>query len=121
MEVFEELKKAFHAGDGTLGMLGIHNIDSIYQHYNVSTTYSGNVNATSAKGSFIIGQDLEQFSGNSGQIISGVDSTSSDLYFSGTWIGTTNCEPVLNLIAATFFGHYDIILSIINGQMVAHY
>ena len=120
-EVFEELKKSFHQGGGALGTLGIHNIDSFNQYYNVSTTVNGNQNATTAVGSFIIGQDLEQFSGKSGQIISGVDTTSSDIYFSGTWTSTTNAEVAANLIAATFFGHYDIMLSITDGQMVSHY
>ena len=74
IQAFEELKKAFHAGGNTLASLGIHNFTS----YNIR-----NAN-TDASGTFIIGQDFEKFSGKSRQIISGLDSTASDLFFSAT-------------------------------------
>ena len=111
-EVFEELKKSFHAGGGALVTLGIHNVNSFNQYYNVSSTYSGNVNATTAGGSFIIGKDFEEFSGKSGQIISGANTSSTDLFFSGTWNSNTNSEVAANLILATFFGHFDEMLVI---------
>ena len=73
IQAFEELKKPFHAGGNTLASLGVHNVTS----YNIR---NANANTT---GTFVIGQDLEQFSGKSGQIISGLDTTSYDLFFFG--------------------------------------
>ena len=50
----------------TLASMAIHDISK----YNVLT-------CNDAAGTFVIGQDLEKFSGKSGQIISGHDTTSS--------------------------------------------
>ena len=48
-----------------------------------------------ASGSFVIGQDLEKFSGKSGQIISGLDTRASDLFFSGTWNSIANVDATI--------------------------
>ena len=97
IEAFEELKKSFHAGGNTLASLGIHNVTSYnLTHANTDTT-----------GTFVIGQDLEKFSGKSGQIISGLDTTSSDLFFSGTWAAQTTIDAS---ITADFYAHYDCVL-----------
>ena len=108
IEAFEELKKSFHAGGNTLASLGIHNVTSYnITHANTDTT-----------GTFVIGQDLEKFSGKSGQIISGLDTTSSDLFFSGTW----GANPAYDAtILADFYAHYDQVLVIVDGQMVGHW
>ena len=66
----------------------------------------------------MIGMDFEKYSGKSGQIISGLDTTGSDLYFSGTGNSNTNTDAQ---IIASFFAHFDNVLVIENGQMVAHY
>ena len=107
IEAFEELKKSLHAGCNALVSVGIHNLAK----YNVMT-------CTDASGSFIIGQDFEKFSGKSGQIISGLDTTSSDLFFSGTWTATGNQDAN---ILSDFYAHMDMVLVIIDGQMVAHW
>ena len=107
IEAFEELKKAFHAGGNTLASLGIHN----FTKYNVMT-------CTDASGSFVISQDFEKYSGKSSQIISGLDTTGSDLFFSGTWTSTTNQDAN---ILCDFYAHLDMVLVIVDGQMVAHW
>ena len=60
----------------TLASLGVHN----FTCYNIRNT----------NGTSIIVQDFEKFSGKSGQIISGLDSTASDLFLSVTWSSITN-------------------------------
>ena len=102
------MKKAFHAGGNTLASLGIHNVTS----YNIR-----NAN-TDASGTFCIAGDMEQFSGKSGQIISGIDTTGSDLFFSGTW--TSNANTDANILA-DFYAHFDQVLVIVDGQMVGHW
>ena len=57
----------------TLACMGIHN----FTKYNVITC-----NDAYASGGSVIGQDLETNNGKSGQIISGLDTTASDLFFS---------------------------------------
>ena len=69
-------------------------------------------------GTFVIGQDLEQFSGKSGQIISGLDTTASDLFFSGTWTSVANAAAT---ILADFYAHFDQVLVIVDGQMVGRW
>ena len=64
------MKKAFHAEGSTLVSWDLHNITS----YNIRN------NNTDTTGTFVIGQDLEQFSGKSGKIISSLDTTPSDLF-----------------------------------------
>ena len=108
IESFEELKKSFHAGGNTLSSMGIHNFTS----YKIR---NGNTDTT---GTFIIGQDFEQFSGKSGQIISGLDATGSDLFFSGTWTSNTNTDAN---ILADFYGHFDQVLVIVDGSMIGHW
>ena len=73
---------------------------------------------TDASGSFVIGQDLKKFSGKSGQIISGFDTTGSDLFFSGTWSSTTYQDAQ---ILCDFYAHLDMVLVVVDGQMVAHW
>ena len=105
---FEELKKSFHAGGNTLSSLGIHNVTS----YNIR---NGNNDAT---GTFVIGQDFERYSGKSGQIISGLDASGSDLFFSGTWTDNTYTD---GNILADFYCHYDQLITIEDGQMIGHW
>ena len=105
------MKKAFHSGGNSLASLGCHNFTSYNKYVSNDST-----------GTYQIGLDLEQFSGKSGQIISGLDTTSSDLFFSGTWStvvtdGSTNNTSIL----ADFYAHYDSVLVIVDGQMVVHY
>ena len=102
------MKNAFHAGGNTLASLGIHNITS----YNIR-----NAN-TDTTGTFCIGQDFEQLSGKSGQIISGLDTTSSDLFFSGTWSSVANADAT---ILADFYAHFDQVLVIVDGAMISHW
>ena len=52
---------------------------------------------TDAPCTFVIGQDLEKYSGKFGQIISGKDTTNSD-----------------------FYAHFDIVVVNVDGQMVGH-
>ena len=102
------MKKAFHAGGNTLASLGIHNFTS----YNIRNANSDTT------GTYVIGQDLEQFSGKSGQIISGLNTTGSDLFFGGTWSSITNADAT---ILADFYAHFDQILTIEDGQMIGHW
>ena len=104
----EQLKKTFHTDSNTLASLGIHNFTS-YDIRNANTDTTG---------TFVIGQDLEQCSGKSGQIISGLDTTTSDLFFSATWSSTTNADST---ILADFYAHFDQVLVIVDGQMVGHW
>ena len=108
IQAFEELKKAFNSGGNTLASLGIHNVTS----YNIQN------NNTDTTGTFVIGQDLENFSGQSGQIISGLDTTASDLFFSGTWSSIANADAT---ILADFYAHFDQVLVIVDGQIVCHW
>ena len=87
--------------------MGIHNITK----YNVMA-------CTDATGSFVIGQDFEKFSGKSGQIISGLDSAASDLFFSGTWSRITNTDAT---ILADFYCHFDEVLVIADSRMIGHW
>jgi len=97
IEAFEELKKSFHSGGNCLASLGCHNV----------TSYNKYV-SNDATGTFQIGLDLEQFSGKSGQIISGLDTTASDLFFSGTWSTVVNDGSTNNTsILADFYSHYN--------------
>ena len=108
IQAFEELKKAFHAGGNTLASLGVHNVTS----YNIR-----NAN-TDTTGTFVIGQDLEQFRGKSGQKISGLDTASYDLFFSCTWSSVANADAT---ILADFYAHFDQVLVIVDGQMIRHW
>ena len=54
----------------------------------------------------------------SGQIRSGLDTTSSDLFFSGTWASTANQDAT---ILCDFYAHLDMVLVVVDGQMVAHW
>ena len=74
--------------------MGVHNFTS----YNIR-----NAN-TDTTGTFIIAQVFDQFLGKSGQIISGLDSTGSDLFFSDTWQSNANTDAN---ILADFYGHFD--------------
>ena len=67
-----------------------------------------------------MGHDFEEFSSKNGQIISGANTSSTDLFFSGTWNSNTNSEVAANLILATFFGHFDEMLVIQDGEMTRH-
>ena len=108
IQAFEELKRSFQASGNTLASLGIHNFTS----YNIRNANSDTT------GTFVIGQDLEQFSGKSGQIISGLNTTGSDLFFSGTWSSIANADAT---ILADFYAHFDQILMIEDGQMIGHW
>ena len=66
----------------------------------------------------MIAANTKQFSGKSGQIISGLNTTGSDLFFSGTWSAIANTDAQ---ILADFYAHYDEILTIEAGQMIGHW
>ena len=95
-------------GGNTLASLGIHNVTS----YNIR-----NAN-TDTSGTFVIGQDFEQFSGKSGQIISGLDTTNSDLLFLGPWSSIANADAT---ILVDFYAHFDQVLVIVDDQCVGHW
>ena len=86
--------------------------------HNIVTSYNIWNDNTDASGTFVIGADLEQYSGKSGQIISGLDTTSSDLFFSGTWSSIANTDAT---ILADFYAHFDQALVIVDGQMIGHW
>ena len=79
--------------------------------YNVLT-------GTDAAGTFTISQDLKKFSGKNGHIISGLGTTSSDLFFSGNWPSIANADAA---ILADFYAHLGMVLVIVDDQMVSHY
>ena len=68
----------------------------------------------------MIGQDFEQLSGKSRQIISGLDTTcdASDQFLSGTWSSVTNADTT---ILADFYAHSDQVLVIVGGQMLCRW
>ncbi|CAN0070001.1 unnamed protein product [Heterosigma akashiwo] len=105
VEPLEELKKAFHVEGTTLG-LGCHDATS----YVIQ-------NATNATGSFMIGLDTESYSGKSGEIMAGLDTTGSDVYFSANFPSGGVSDAAL----IDVFAFYDVILRIEDGQMVAHF
>ena len=91
------MKKSFHAGGNTLAILDCHNCMSYNEYVNTDTT-----------GTFFIGLDLEQFSGKGGQIISVLDTSSSDLFIS--WIWWTGAS-----ILEDYYSHYNSVLVIVDG------
>ena len=66
----------------------------------------------------MIGQDFKKISGNSRQIISGLDKTDINLFFSGTRSSIANQNAS---ILCDFYTHLDMVLVIIDGQMVGHW
>ena len=88
--------------------MGIHNFTS----YNIR-----NAN-TDTTGTLCVVRDFEKFSGKCGQITSGLDSTSSNLFFSGNWNSITNTDAT---ILADFMCHFDQVLVIIDGQCIGHW
>ena len=65
-------------------------------------------------GLFVIGQDLESYSGKSGALLSGISTLGSDLYFSANYSDMT--VPAL----LDFFLHYDMKLVIDNGVLTVN-
>ena len=61
---------------------------------------------------------LKNIAGKSGQIISGIDTTGSDLFFSGTGTSATNTDAS---ILADFYAHLDMILVVVDGAMISHW
>ena len=69
--------------------------------------------ATDVTGSFIIGCDMESYSGKSSELISGLDSSFTDCYWSALFSALA-ADGILDLYA-----HYDLILNIVDGQISA--
>ena len=76
-------------------------------------------NAVNGTGSFIIGQDLESYSGKSGELISGLDTSGTDIYFSGGFPAIGGNAVVSYDSLMDFYARYDMILNIVDGQMSA--
>ena len=102
VEPFEELKRAFHAPGNALVSMGCHNATS----YVIES-------ATNGTGSFTIGCDMESYSGKSSELISGLDSSSTDCYFSALFPALA-ADGIID-----FYAHYDLILNIVDGQISA--
>ena len=67
------------------------------------TSYNIAIANNDGTGSIIVGQDLENFSGKSRQIISGLDTTSSNLFFSsGTWASVANQDTQILCVCFLF-------------------
>ena len=101
-EPFEELKKSFHCGGGTLdASMGILNATN----YQIAAATGADAATT---GTFILACDFESYSGKSGALLSGVNTLGSDLYLSATFSASE---------AATIdtFLHYDMKLIIKDG------
>ena len=103
VEAFEALKVAFHCGGNTLASMGILN----------ATNYIVD-KAEALSGLFVIGQDLESYSGKSGSLLSGISTLGSDLFFSANYSDMT--VPAL----LDFFLHYDMKLVIENGVLIVN-
>ena len=100
VDAFEALKVAFHCGGNTLASMGVLN----------ATNYVVD-KVDDLTGLFVIGQDLESYSGKSGSLLSGISTLGSDLYFSANY-GDMTVPALLD-----FFLHYDMKLVIANGVL----
>ena len=74
----------------------------------------GNNNTSANGGYFVIGQDFETYSGKSGQLLPGVSTLGSDLYFSA------NIGPMAAREVFDYFLHYDIKLVIKDNILTVH-
>ena len=106
IEPFEELKRAFHAPGNSLVTMGCHDVAS----------YGANPHAVDGTNSFIIGSDLESYAGKSSELISGLYTSGTDVYWSATF--TDNTTVTADALV-DFYAHYDLILNIVDGQMTA--
>ena len=109
VEPYEALKVALHCGGNTLVSMGILNSANY-----VVAAPSGADNTSTNGGYFVIGQDFETYSGKSGQLLSGVSTLGSDLYFSA------NVGAMADGAIFDYFLHYDIKLVIKDGILTVH-
>ena len=109
VEAYEALKVALHCGGNTICSMGI--LDAT--NYVVATP-TGDDTTAANYGYFVIGQDFETYSGKSGQLLSGMSTLGSDLYFSA------NIGAMANGAIFDYFLHYDIKLIIKDGILTVH-
>ena len=76
-------------------------------------------NAVNSTGSFIIGQELESYSGKSGELISGLDTSGTYIFFIGGFPAVGRNAVVAYNSLMDFYAHYNLILNIVDGQMSA--
>lgn len=113
VECFEQLKKSFHFGGNTLATVGMMRFDN----YTDSTTNaSGCTDLSNSKGMHCLGIDMEVYSSKSGQILSGVNCTGNDLYFSATFLST----GIPSIAQFDFFLHHDTIYQIQDGVLMVN-
>ena len=77
MKPYESLKVALHCGGNIIASMGILNAANY-----IVPLPSGVDCITTNRGYFVIGQDVETYSGKSSQLLSVVSTLDSDLYFS---------------------------------------
>ena len=96
------LKTAFHCGGNALVSMGA--LDAT--NYIVPS-------ASDLSGLFVLGIDLESYSGKSGALLSGISTLSTDLIYSGNY-------SALTAAVFDFFLHYDMKLIIQDGILTVH-
>ena len=100
--MLRNVENSFHCGGNTLVSMGSLN----------STNYSV-VNASDVSGLFVLGIDLESYSGRSGALLSGISTLGSDLIYSANY-------AALPAAVFDFFMHYDMKLIIQDGILTVH-
>ena len=100
IEPFEELKRAFAAPGNSLVSMGCHDAPS----YVIDSETDGT-------GSFVIGCDMESYSGKSQEMVSGLDCSGTDVYISALFPSLA-ADGIMNIYA-----HYDLVLNIVDGQI----
>ena len=68
-------------------------------------------------GPFLIGQDMDNYSRKSGELLQGYNTKNSDIYLSATY----DSAGVTSAGTNDFYALYDAILHIENGMMTASY
>ena len=109
VEPYEALKVALHCGGATLASMGILNA----ANYQVDTPTGADYGVNG--GYFVIGQDFEVYTAkNNSQLLQGVSSLGSDLFFSAN-MGAMAAGAVFD-----YFCHYDCKLIIRDGILTVH-
>ena len=113
VESYEQLKKAFHCGGNIITTFGVLRADN----YVDSTRNASGVNVlSSSQGCHVLGCDMEVYSGKSGSILSGINTSGNDLYFSATFPSA----GIASIALFDYMLHYDMVLKIENGIMTVH-
>jgi hypothetical protein len=95
-------------GEALMELLrSIHNSSSLYP----SLIYAGNWDDNGGNCKFALGQELETFQ-NSNSAISGQDTSNATIYFRSKHGNYSAC-------VVDFFGFYDVVYSIIDGEIMA--